>query len=112
MTGKWDTSIDLSWLSPKILEGGGTSEPLETEGQEQETEDKETAVDSLASEHVVSSSTNTANNNHQNNTNNNLFVIDPCTLDNYLFISCTSSSSRSSSNNLDADDATKRSGVG
>jgi len=115
MAGKWDTNIDLRWLPPKILDGGVTFEPLETEGQDLEMEVKESALDSLASEQVVSSSFNTDNNKKKKkkemkNNNNPLYLPDFCTLDDNPFIACLSSS-RKRKHNLDADDATKRSGV-
>jgi len=82
---------NFDWLPSNIPDGGGTSEPLETEGQELEKKDNEIAIYSFASEHVVSSSslntdtTTTINNNNNNNNNNNpIYPPDFYTLDNNL----------------------------
>ena len=111
-SGRWDDSIDLEWLPPKTTEDGISTEedctldPLET--VKLETENKETDVDRVASEQPNYNPYTDSN--YNNNTNNILPHNNACIPD--LFICNSSSSCRSSNNNLEADDATKRRGVG
>ena len=103
-TERQGNSIDLDWLPQKFGEDVTSAEvdqrldKLKTGGLEPET--KETDIDKLAREHPSYNPYPNSNNN--NNTfplRNNSFITD------HLFICNSSSSSRSSNNKMEADDA-------